>query len=79
MLQVAAILLLVLLQLKKAFVFFNILRLQAVYIAPLKALVRERIDDWKVRFEQKLRKRFVSKPYLISLTSPRRSVGRALG
>ncbi|KAK2570728.1 Activating signal cointegrator 1 complex subunit 3 [Acropora cervicornis] len=28
--------------------------LPAVYIAPLKALVRERMDDWKVRFEQKL-------------------------
>ncbi|XP_015759124.1 PREDICTED: activating signal cointegrator 1 complex subunit 3-like [Acropora digitifera] len=27
---------------------------KAVYIAPLKALVRERMDDWKVRFEQKL-------------------------
>ena len=31
--------------------------LQAVYIAPLKALVRERMDDWKVRFEQKLGRR----------------------
>ena len=30
---------------------------QAVYIAPLKALVRERMDDWKVRFEQKLGRR----------------------
>jgi activating signal cointegrator complex subunit 3 len=31
--------------------------LQAVYIAPLKALVRERMDDWKVRIEQKLGKK----------------------
>ena len=30
---------------------------QAVYIAPLKALVRERMDDWKVRFQQKLGRR----------------------
>ena len=30
---------------------------QAVYIAPLKALVRERMDDWKVRIEQKLGKK----------------------
>lgn len=33
--------------------------LQAVYIAPLKALVRERMEDWKVRFEQKLGKQYV--------------------
>ena len=32
--------------------------LQAVYIAPLKALVRERMDDWRVRFEQKLGRRY---------------------
>jgi len=32
--------------------------LQAVYIAPLKALVRERIEDWKVRIEQKLGKKY---------------------
>ena len=32
--------------------------LQAVYIAPLKALVRERMDDWKVRFQQKLGRRY---------------------
>lgn len=38
--------------------------LQAVYIAPLKALVRERIEDWKVRIEEKLGKKYVS-PYLI--------------
>lgn len=31
--------------------------LQAVYIAPLKALVRERMEDWKVRIEQKLGKK----------------------
>lgn len=33
--------------------------LQVVYIAPLKALVRERIQDWKVRMEQKLGKKVV--------------------
>jgi len=33
--------------------------LQAVYIAPLKALVRERIEDWKVRIEQMLGKKYV--------------------
>ncbi|KAL9968716.1 hypothetical protein ACROYT_G020835 [Oculina patagonica] len=27
---------------------------KAVYIAPLKALVRERMEDWKIRFQQKL-------------------------
>jgi len=31
---------------------------QAVYIAPLKALVRERIEDWKVRIEQMLGKKY---------------------
>lgn len=31
--------------------------LQCVYIAPLKALVRERMEDWKVRIEQKLGKK----------------------
>jgi len=30
-----------------------------VYIAPLKALVRERMIDWKVRLEQKLRRKVV--------------------
>ena len=40
---------------------------KAVYIAPLKALVRERIDDWKVRFEKKLGKRVVE---LTGDTSP---------
>lgn len=30
---------------------------KAVYIAPLKALVRERMDDWKVRIEQRLGKK----------------------
>ena len=30
---------------------------KAVYIAPLKALVRERIDDWKVKIERRLGKR----------------------
>lgn len=32
---------------------------KVVYIAPLKALVRERIDDWKVRLEQRLNKKVV--------------------
>ena len=39
-------------------VFKSLFLLQAVYIAPLKALVRERMDDWKVRFEQKLGRRY---------------------
>jgi hypothetical protein len=33
--------------------------MQVVYIAPLKALVRERMEDWKVRIEQKLGKKWV--------------------
>ena len=32
---------------------------KCVYIAPLKALVRERMIDWKVRLEQKLGKKVV--------------------
>ncbi|VDI49942.1 activating signal cointegrator complex subunit 3 [Mytilus galloprovincialis] len=32
---------------------------KAVYIAPLKALVRERMEDWKVRIEKKLGKKVV--------------------
>ncbi|ELT88015.1 hypothetical protein CAPTEDRAFT_159536 [Capitella teleta] len=32
---------------------------KCVYIAPLKALVRERMEDWKVRIEQKLGKKVV--------------------
>ncbi|ESO93256.1 hypothetical protein LOTGIDRAFT_189896 [Lottia gigantea] len=32
---------------------------KAVYIAPLKALVRERMEDWKVRIQQKLGKNVV--------------------
>jgi replicative superfamily II helicase len=40
---------------------------KAVYIAPLKALVRERIDDWKVRMEEKLGKKVVE---LTGDTSP---------
>lgn len=31
---------------------------QVVYIAPLKALVRERIEDWKIRIEEKLGKKY---------------------
>ena len=42
-------------------VFKSFFLLQAVYIAPLKALVRERMDDWKVRFEQKLGRRYYCK------------------
>jgi activating signal cointegrator complex subunit 3 len=34
-------------------------RIQVVYIAPLKALVSERIADWKVRIEAKLNKKVV--------------------
>ena len=33
---------------------------KCVYIAPLKALVRERIEDWKDRFEKRLGKKLVS-------------------
>uniref|UniRef100_A0A8B9HJP4 Activating signal cointegrator 1 complex subunit 3 n=1 Tax=Astyanax mexicanus TaxID=7994 RepID=A0A8B9HJP4_ASTMX len=32
---------------------------KAVYIAPLKALVRERIEDWKIRIEEKLGRKVV--------------------
>ncbi|XP_075718320.1 activating signal cointegrator 1 complex subunit 3 [Rhinoderma darwinii] len=32
---------------------------KAVYIAPLKALVRERMEDWKVKIEEKLGKKVV--------------------
>ncbi|XP_045900311.1 activating signal cointegrator 1 complex subunit 3 [Micropterus dolomieu] len=32
---------------------------KVVYIAPLKALVRERVEDWKVRIEEKLGKKVV--------------------
>ncbi|KAM6936460.1 activating signal cointegrator 1 complex subunit 3 isoform 1-T1 [Lycodopsis pacificus] len=32
---------------------------KVVYIAPMKALVRERIEDWKVRIEEKLGKKVV--------------------
>ena len=32
---------------------------KCVYIAPLKALVRERVEDWRVKFERKLQKRSV--------------------
>lgn len=33
--------------------------MKAVYIAPLKALVRERMEDWKVRFEERLGRKVV--------------------
>ncbi|KAH0622176.1 hypothetical protein JD844_024256 [Phrynosoma platyrhinos] len=39
--------------------YFIIQKKQAVYIAPLKALVRERIEDWKIRIEEKLGKKVV--------------------
>ncbi|XP_055848927.1 activating signal cointegrator 1 complex subunit 3 [Episyrphus balteatus] len=42
-------------------------RAKVVYIAPLKALVKERINDWKIRFEKKLRKNVVE---LTGDTSP---------
>ncbi len=32
---------------------------KVVYIAPLKALVSERIQDWKIRIESKLNKKVV--------------------
>lgn len=38
---------------------FVLFGLQVVYIAPLKALVKERIRDWKVRFQKKLKKEVV--------------------
>lgn len=38
-------------------VYYLLPSVQVVYIAPLKALVRERILDWKVRIEEKLGKK----------------------
>ncbi|KAK2190751.1 hypothetical protein NP493_71g05055 [Ridgeia piscesae] len=40
-------------------VFKQYPKAKAVYIAPLKALVRERMDDWKVKIEGKLGKKVV--------------------
>ncbi|OWF45882.1 Activating signal cointegrator 1 complex subunit 3 [Mizuhopecten yessoensis] len=40
-------------------VFKEYPKAKAVYIAPLKALVRERMEDWKVRIQQKLGKKVV--------------------
>ncbi|RWS31343.1 Activating signal cointegrator 1 complex subunit 3-like protein [Leptotrombidium deliense] len=40
-------------------VFQNYTQSKVVYIAPLKALVRERVDDWKVKLEGKLGKKVV--------------------
>ena len=37
-------------------VFQNYPRGKVVYIAPMKALVKERMEDWKERFEHKLGK-----------------------
>lgn len=42
-------------------------RSKVVYIAPLKALVKERINDWKIRFEKKLKRNVVE---LTGDTSP---------
>ncbi|CAF3701746.1 unnamed protein product [Rotaria sp. Silwood1] len=33
--------------------------MKCIYIAPLKALVRERIQDWKIRFEERLGKKVI--------------------
>ncbi|EDV24592.1 uncharacterized protein TRIADDRAFT_25989 [Trichoplax adhaerens] len=40
-------------------VFNNYPKTKAVYIAPLKALVRERVDDWKIRIQQRLKKNVI--------------------
>ena len=40
-------------------VFNHYPRAKCVYVAPLKALVRERMKDWKVRLEERLGKRVV--------------------
>ncbi|KAK3097478.1 hypothetical protein FSP39_009969 [Pinctada imbricata] len=40
-------------------VFREYPKAKAVYIAPLKALVRERMDDWRIRIEKKLGKKVV--------------------
>lgn len=40
-------------------VFKNYPKAKVVYIAPMKALVRERIEDWKIRIEKKLGKKVV--------------------
>ncbi|XP_020291198.1 activating signal cointegrator 1 complex subunit 3 isoform X2 [Pseudomyrmex gracilis] len=40
-------------------VFANYPDQKVVYIAPLKALVRERVNDWKVRLEERLGKKVV--------------------
>jgi len=39
-----------------------------VYIAPLKALVRERMIDWKIRLEAKLKKSVVELTGIIRYT-----------
>ena len=31
-----------------------VIDVQVVYVAPLKALVRERIEDWKIRIDENL-------------------------
>lgn len=40
-------------------VFRNYIDRKVVYIAPLKALVRDRMKAWKVRLEEKLKKSVV--------------------
>lgn len=40
-------------------VFNKYPQMKCVYIAPLKALVRERIQDWKIRLEQQLGKKVI--------------------
>ncbi|CAH1802861.1 unnamed protein product, partial [Owenia fusiformis] len=48
---------------------------KCVYIAPLKALVRERMEDWKIRIEQKLGKKVVE--LTGDVTPDMRAVGSA--
>lgn len=42
---------------------------KVVYIAPLKALVKERMRDWKVRFQKKMKKEVVELTGIIFLIS----------
>ena len=43
---------------------------KCVYIAPLKALVRERIEDWSVTFGQKLGRRYKNHTTCICFSPP---------
>ncbi|KAK0079487.1 hypothetical protein PV325_001204 [Microctonus aethiopoides] len=56
-------------------VFKNFPHQKVVYIAPLKALVRERMRDWKVRLEEKLGKRVIE--LTGDVTPDIRDIGRA--